>query len=615
MNNRQWELQELGPSKLDQKQHAGRQRNSLWRVATITGAIAGCLVAIILLLRFLAVPLLVYLAPRLDLTFYDWGLYGAYPTQWYQSIDLAAPCARTVQWNDTCSDGLVMLSLSGPGMDYAGPMILDHQGELVWTTQDFGAAGNLKVQQYDGEDYLTFWAGEKLQESGQGKYYMLDSSYNVVHTVSAVGDGLYGDLHEFKVTDDATALITVYNKTHLDPADPAMPWPKNGFIIDGIVQEIDIPTGQLLFQWRASDHLLSPLFRSSEGGYVDLGALDYFHVNSVDKDGHGNFLISIRHLHLVVYVSGEDGSIIWALGGDADSFEDMSNGAASDFKWQHDARWIDRDQGLISLFDNGIARHHYADADHSEGRIIALDFDNRTASLAQAFRSPNGIRSASQGSVQILPAGEDGDEHVFVGWGSSGAYSEFTSDGDLLCETHFAASSLFYFERAKSYRATKAPSNWQAEPSWDPVAVINSDQVYASWNGATEVAWWMLQGQVAEPDEDDDDVDDDAGLADVDAFEDLDLVAKESFETSVAITGNNEGYSSYRMAALDVDMNVLRYSEVLSPSPSALPFIIWPALCVGLIACLVAIWAVRNWTTLQERFSFGRPTFAYRRIG
>lgn len=176
MNDRQWELQELGPSKLDHKQHAGRQRSSLGRAATITGAIAGCLVAIILLLRFLAVPLLVYLAPRLDLTFYDWGLYGAYPTQWYQSIDLAAPCARTVQWNDTCSDGLVMLSLSGPGIDYAGPMILDHQGELVWTTQDFGAAGNLKVQQYDGEDYLTFWAGEKLQESGQGKYYMVGSS-------------------------------------------------------------------------------------------------------------------------------------------------------------------------------------------------------------------------------------------------------------------------------------------------------------------------------------------------------------------------------------------------------------------------------------------------------
>ncbi|KAI7657621.1 hypothetical protein KC319_g9469, partial [Hortaea werneckii] len=441
MNDRQWELQELGPSKLDHEQHIGRQRSSPWRVATITGAVAGCLVAIILLLRFLAVPLLVYLAPRLDLTFYDWGLYGAYPTQWYQSIDLAAPCARTVQWNDTCSDDLVMLSLSGPGMmDYAGPMILDHQGELVWTTQDFGAAGNLKVQQYAGEDYLTFWAGEKLQESGQGKYYMLDPSYNVVHTVSAVGDGLYGDLHEFKITDEDTALITVYNKTHLDPVDPEMPWPKDGFIIDGIVQEIDIPTGRLLFQWRASDHLISPLFRSSEGGYVDLGALDYFHVNSVDKDDHGNFLISIRHLHLVVYVSGEDGSIIWALGGDADSFEDASDGAATDFKWQHDARWIDRDQGLISLFDNGIARHHYADADHSEGRIIALDFENHTASLAQAFRSPNGIRSASQGSVQILPPGEDGDEHVFVGWGSSGAYSEFTSDGELLCETHFAAS-------------------------------------------------------------------------------------------------------------------------------------------------------------------------------
>ncbi|KAI7202316.1 hypothetical protein KC352_g19093, partial [Hortaea werneckii] len=151
---------------------------------------------------------------------------------------------------------------------------------------------------------------------------------------------------------------------------------------------------------------------------------------------------------------------------------------------------------------------------------------------------------------------------------------------------------------------------------WNPVAVINGDQVYASWNGATEVAWWMLQGQVSEPEaEDEDDNNHDAGLADVDAFEDLELVAKEFFETSVAITGDNEGYGSYRMAALDVDMNVLRYSEVLSPAPPTQTFYIWPALCVGLVACLVAIWAVTNWTMLQEKFSFGRPSFAYSRIG
>lgn len=382
---------------------------------------------------------------------------------------------------------------------------------------------------------------------------------------------------------------------------------KTGSIVDGIFQEIDIATGKLVFQWRASDHLENRIFTESFGGYVDSGPLDYFHINSVDKDFHGNYLVSLRHLHMVVCVDGSNGEVLWALGGNANDFEDISQGDATNFQWQHDARWISEDDGIISLFNNGIARHHYSDAAHSEGRVIRLNFEERTAECLHYYASPQHISSASQGSVQLLPPiGGGGDKHVFVGWGSSAAYSEFTTDGQLLCETHFAASSLFYFERAKSYRAIKAPTSWKAEPeSWDPIASIKGDTLYVSWNGATEVAWWALEGTLANDDTTTDNV------------KEVDVVAKDGFESSFDLPGPTGTYVSYRVAALDAEMRVLRYSNAISaPTPSAGSYILAAALFASTTILVVGLVVAYRGALLQAwaNRSFGRVEPKYQRL-
>ncbi|KAK4541627.1 hypothetical protein LTR36_007771 [Oleoguttula mirabilis] len=496
--------------------------------------------------------------------------------------------------------------MDGPSIDNPGPMILDTEGELVWTSDHFGHAANLKVQWYRGQDYLTFWAGEKLQESGQGVYYMLDSSYRTVFTVSAVGDDLYGDLHEFEITDEDTALITVYNRTQVDLTNTDMAWVEDGLIVDGIIQEIDIASGKLVFQWRASDHLDDLLFAVSFGDYVDNGPFDYFHINSVDKDSRGNYLVSIRHLHMIVYIDGHTGEVLWALGGHANDFKDISGGAATNFQWQHDARWISEEQGVISLFDNGIARHHSSDAEQSEGRMIRLDFANRTAEHIHSFTSLQRVSSTSQGSVQVLPAAEkSGDAHVFVGWGSSAAYSEFTSDGKLLCETHFAPSSLFYFERAKSYRAIKAPALWKAEPEWSPSAAIESDLVYVSWNGATEVAWWVLQGALV------------SGDVQTETYEEVDILAKDGFECSFELPSPAQTYTSYRVAALDAEMNMLRYSNVVESPPDRTEPYVWAVVLSASTAALVILLLVAYPGVVRQALAHGtfvRDRAGYRRL-
>ncbi|KAF2772424.1 hypothetical protein EJ03DRAFT_203922 [Teratosphaeria nubilosa] len=585
----------------------------LWRFGLFAGLTLLSTAALWLLGRCVIVPLLVLLCPDLETFFYSTAVYGLYPERSYISSNLTSPDVHIVRWDPVCeASGFTLLAMDGPSVNKLGPMVLDARGDLVWTSDQYGHAANLKVQTYQGQKYLTFWAGEKLEESGQGQYYMVDSSYNLFKTVSAVGQDLHGDLHEFKVTGNGTALITVYDRTHVDLRQTAMfDTVEDGLIVDGIFQELDIATNELLFEWRASQHFASTYFHYSYGSKVNgETAFDYFHINSVDKDSKGNYLVSLRHLYMLVYIDGRTGAILWAVGGNSEDFEDASDGAATDFEWQHDARWVDEQAGLISLFDNGIARHHYEDAEYSEGRLIRLDREHRTAELVRSYRSLHDISSASQGSVQMLPAAIAGaDPHVFIGWGSSAAYSEFSFDGTLLCETHFAPSISFYFERAKSYRAIKA-QEWVAMPeSWDPVAKMKGNSIFVSWNGATVVAFWMLQVAVAASNRDTDNEE----LI----LEDVLQIEKGGFETRIQIPGNRGSSKRYRVAALDTDGKVLRYSnEIVIPTALQEWLSAWPLVLFGLLVSVgLAALLCKYGRHLSDRFcEAGRSRIYYSKI-
>lgn len=168
---RQHEDQESPYSKTNK---TSRLRLLLPKLAKWTLLILLALTAFWLVARYLAVPMLVYLFPSLDTTFYDLAIYGRYPERRYVSFSLASPRSSVVKWDDSCDTGLVMLDLHGGYVSSEGPMILDMRGELVWITDSYGLATNLKVQRYRGEDFLTFWAGKKSTTAfGRGKYYMV----------------------------------------------------------------------------------------------------------------------------------------------------------------------------------------------------------------------------------------------------------------------------------------------------------------------------------------------------------------------------------------------------------------------------------------------------------
>lgn len=523
---------------------------------------------VLYLLHQCLLPLVAFIFPALDPALFDLGVFGTYPVERYNSFRLAGPQARHPRWDQECDEGLILLTPNGGAVESPGPMIVDSMGGLVWTEDDYGNSANLKVQRYKGEDYLTMWSGKKEASSGKGLYFMFDSSYQVVKAVKAAGDNLFGDLHEFKITPQDTALLTVYNTTNADLTGLGMGRGVDGWITDTMFQEIDLETGDLIFQWRASDHFhpADTYMTNPLGGYWESIPFDYYHLNSVDKDSKGNYIISSRHFHHVVCVS-PTGETLWILGGRDNQFEDLSDGQATNFKWQHDARWLSEEDGIISLFDNSKAGPLHADASASRALLIQIDVPNRTAKLVQSLVSLQGILASSQGSVQLLPD----TEQLFVGWGSAAAYSEYSRDGTLMCETHLAASWLFWNEPLKSYRATKS-FTWVGMPKNPPQVKVKDDFLYVSWNGATEVAYWALEeprGQHSE--------DADASLnaaeeirdepESEDAFEMTDIIPKTGFEGSFEISSAVSGkLAKYRVAALDSEHKVLRYSDVVEYS-------------------------------------------------
>lgn len=86
---------------------------------------------------------------------------------------------NTVQWDEQCAHGYTLLSLRGSIVPRPAGVMLDGYGDLVWMDESFGPyVMNLKVQEYRGDQYITFWSGDIDFGFGLGTYYMVGRMFD-----------------------------------------------------------------------------------------------------------------------------------------------------------------------------------------------------------------------------------------------------------------------------------------------------------------------------------------------------------------------------------------------------------------------------------------------------
>jgi hypothetical protein len=368
-----------------------------------------------------------------------------------------------------------ILTTNGPGPGQYGPLIYAPDGRLVWFEKLSGGetAENLSEQTYEGQPALTWWRGRVLSLGfGQGEDIVMSSHYQTVARIPGA-NGLRADLHDFQIARSDVAYITAYNPIRCNLA--AVKGAADGAILDTAVQEIDMRTGLVRWEWHSLDHIAAS--ESETEAPASAAPWDWFHLNSIDPEPGGDILISARSTWAGYQLQGATGNILWRLGGLKSSFK---MGPGTEMAWQHDGRVLP--DGEVSFFDDGSNPpiHH-----QSRGVRIALDLKTLQARLVSAYTHSNPpLLAASQGNMQTLP-----DGNTLVGYGGVPAISEYATDGSPLLDAHLPFDMIFY-------RAYRFP--WRGRPLSPPAVLASLNDtgeetiVHASWNGATEVASWRV---------------------------------------------------------------------------------------------------------------------------
>ncbi len=387
---------------------------------------------------------------------------------------LAPPAVAVTTDAPTASTADVFVAANGL-IPQRGPMIFDRSGQLVWfkPIPPGKAAMDLQVERYRGQPVLVWWQGHIDLGVGFGTDEVYSQSYRPLASISA-GNGYSADLHDIQLTPARSAFITAYTLVEADLS--SVGGAPRAALQDAVVQEIDVPTGLVMFEWHALGHVaLADSYWSHPSSPTN--PWDWFHLNSISLDpwGDGNFLISARNTWAGYEIDHATGRVLWRLGGRHPSFR-MGGGTPT--AWQHDIRW--QPDHTLTLFDNGDSPEV-----HPQTRAVheRIDWPHRAVQeISQTVHTPS-LLANSQGNDQLLPGGSS-----FVGWGNLPYASEFSPSGQLVFDARLASPG-------SSYRAFTYP--WSGTPASPPALAVHPGAgealtAYASWNGATGVSAWQL---------------------------------------------------------------------------------------------------------------------------
>ncbi len=393
--------------------------------------------------------------------------YGSAPSLTPSTVKITTPSKPSAAAGD-----LFLAPYQGLGT--SGPMIAEQDGSLVWfhplpAGED---ATNFQVQQYQGKPVLTWWQGRILQVGfGQGVNEIYDTFYRHVATVRA-GNGYHADLHEVHLTPEGTAWIDMFNPIEMNLS--AHHGLSDGVLTDSVIQEVDIKTGLVMWEWHALGHVA--LSESHNPAPRSPYPWDYVHINSISPGSEGDVLLSSRNTWALYDVDIHSGGVRWRLGGDRSSFK---LGPGTNAYWQHDAEF--QPGGVISLFDNG---SDPPKEKQSRGLLLAPNVSSHTVTLVKQYVNPSKtLLASSQGNMLGLPGG-----NWLMGYGGLPNFTEYDSSGHVVLDGTLGRN-------VQNFRTYLSPWSAQAPGAPSVVAKPNGSgatAVSVSWNGATDVVSWRV---------------------------------------------------------------------------------------------------------------------------
>ncbi len=432
------------------------------------------------------------------------------------------------------------LDLTKPPMaGQSGPLMLDNNLQPVWfrPVPTNVVASNLDQQTYLGQPVLTRWQGvvTNTGQTSSGKYIVVNQHYKTIATLKGA-NGWVLTLHTM-IIDGDNAWVTANKNLPMNLSRWGGVY--NGTLVDSAVQEYNIKTGKLLRSWDALKHI--SLNDSHSLPPANGFPWDAYHVNSIDVLGPATVLVSMRDTWGVYKINVSTGKIDWTLGG---NHSDFTFGPNAQFKYQHDVTLLPN--GDLTMFDDHCCflesgGTYLAPTGPSRAEVLRLNLTSKTATLVSQYRHHDedgrqGTNASYMGSAEMLPNG-----NMFVGYGNLPFFSEYTKSGKLVLDALFPGPDL-------SYRAIKiSPTAFVGQPLTPPSAVVRRSggtiKVYASWNGATQVASWrVLAGPSASQ------------------LSPVATTAKTGFETVIPVS---QGGQVFKVQALDAKGKVLGTSRLL----------------------------------------------------
>jgi hypothetical protein len=371
---------------------------------------------------------------------------------------------------------------AGHLMGKPGPEILEQNGNPVWehplgepitigSSKYEKVAMDFHADSYAGQPVLIWWEGYITPYGfGNGTWEIVDQHYHSVASVNAP-PGFELDFHDIQLTSTGMAYI-IGNKT-VSISLHCCGGPANGQLYDPVLFEISMKTGKVAWRW---DPLQNIPLRDSYTPMPNHGPWDPYHFNSISFGPSGNPILSARNTWAAYWVSRRSGRLIATLGGRHSTFRFVGSAR---FAWQHDV--LQQPDGQVSVFDDEAVP---AVGKQSRGMLLTLNWARHTATVAHEYLLPKPALAGSQGNVQPLPNG-----NFFVGWGQLPYFSEYSATGSLLYLGNLPGPD-------ESYREFRSP--WIGTPSEGPSLTVQGAKgaadLYASWNGDTQVATWQAFG-------------------------------------------------------------------------------------------------------------------------